>query len=82
MLDRRLNYCSMPDFMPDAFLQGKRVILVAGTHGKTSVTTLLAWLLESAGKKPSFMAGGISLNFGSNYRLGDGGDFIVEGRRI
>jgi len=79
MLDRRLNYCSMPDFMRDAFLQGKRVVLIAGTHGKTSVTTLLAWLLEAAGRKPSFMAGGISLNFDSNYRLGDGGDFIVEG---
>jgi len=79
MLDRRLNYASMPDFMREAFLQGKRVTLVAGTHGKTSITTLLAWLLEQAGRGPSFMAGGISLNFESNYRLGSGEDFIVEG---
>jgi len=79
VLDRRLNYCSMPDFIREAFLQGKRVTLVAGTHGKTSVTTLLAWLLESAGKSPSFLAGGISLNFGSNYTLGKGEDFIIEG---
>jgi UDP-N-acetylmuramate: L-alanyl-gamma-D-glutamyl-meso-diaminopimelate ligase len=79
MLDRRLNYCSMPDFVREAFLQGKRVTLVAGTHGKTSITTLLAWLLEKAGRSPSFLAGGISLNFNSNYRLGEGEDFIVEG---
>ena len=47
--------------------------------GKTSVTSIIAWLLESAGRKPSFLAGGIALNFGSNYTLGTGEDFIVEG---
>jgi UDP-N-acetylmuramate: L-alanyl-gamma-D-glutamyl-meso-diaminopimelate ligase len=79
MLDRRLDYCSMPDFVREAFLSGKRVTLVAGTHGKTSITTLLAWLLEKAGRSPSFLAGGLSKNFNSNYTLGDGEDFIVEG---
>ena len=79
MLDAGLNYCSMPDFIREAFLGGKRVTLVAGTHGKTTVTTLIAWLLEKAGRSPSFMAGGISLDFNANYQLGEGDDFIIEG---
>ncbi len=79
VLNRGLNYCSMPDFIREAFLAKKRVTLVAGTHGKTTITTLLAWLLESAGRSPSFLVGGLSLNFDSNYQLGKGEDFIVEG---
>lgn len=79
VLNSGINYCSMPDFIREAFLAGKRVTLVAGTHGKTSITTLLAWLLESAGRSPSFLVGGLSLNFDSNYQLGKGDDFIIEG---
>ena len=79
VLNSGMNYCSMPDFIREAFLAGKRVTLVAGTHGKTTITTLLAWLLESAGRSPSYLAGGLSLNFNSNYQLGKGADFIIEG---
>jgi UDP-N-acetylmuramate: L-alanyl-gamma-D-glutamyl-meso-diaminopimelate ligase len=79
VLNSGMDYCSMPDFIRETFLAGKRVTLVAGTHGKTSITTLLAWLLESAGRSPSYLAGGISLNFDSSYQLGEGEDFIIEG---
>jgi len=79
LLDRRLPYCSLPDFLRERFFPGKRVTAVCGTHGKTTITTLLAWLLESAGRSPTFLAGGIALNFGGGYRLGTGEDFVIEG---
>jgi UDP-N-acetylmuramate: L-alanyl-gamma-D-glutamyl-meso-diaminopimelate ligase len=79
LLNSGLDYCSMPSFIRETFLANKRVTLVAGTHGKTTITTLLAWILESAGRSPSFLAGGLSLNFDSNYQLGEGEDFIIEG---
>lgn len=58
LLDRRLRYCSLPDFLRERFFPGRRVTAVCGTHGKTTITTLLAWLLESAGRSPTFLAGG------------------------
>jgi UDP-N-acetylmuramate: L-alanyl-gamma-D-glutamyl-meso-diaminopimelate ligase len=79
LLDRRLPYCSLPDFLREHFFAGRRVTAVCGTHGKTTITTLLAWLLESAGRAPTFLAGGIALNFGAGYRLGTGPDFVIEG---
>ena len=79
LLDRRLPYCSLPEFLRERFFPGRRVTAVCGTHGKTTITTLLAWLLESAGRSPTFLAGGIALNFDGGYRLGTGGDFIIEG---
>jgi UDP-N-acetylmuramate: L-alanyl-gamma-D-glutamyl-meso-diaminopimelate ligase len=79
LLDRRLPYCSLPDFLREHFFAGRRVTAVCGTHGKTTITTLLAWLLESAGRSPTFLAGGIALNFGGGYQLGTGEDFVVEG---
>ena len=79
LLDRRLPYCSLPDFLRERFFPGRRVTAVCGTHGKTTITTLLAWLLESAGRSPTFLAGGIALNFDGGYRLGTGEDFVIEG---
>jgi len=78
-LDQRIHFCSMPQILHDEFLRGKEVLVVAGTHGKTTTTSMLAWIFESAGKQPSFLIGGIAENFGSSFRLGDGEHFIIEG---
>ena len=78
-LDQRIQFCSMPQILHDEFLRGKEVLVVAGTHGKTTTTSMLAWIFESAGKNPSFLIGGIAENFGSSFRLGDGEHFIIEG---
>jgi len=79
LLDRRLPYCSLPDFLREHFFPGRRVTAICGTHGKTTITTMLAWLLESAGHSPTFLAGGFALNFDGGYRLGSGEDFVIEG---
>jgi UDP-N-acetylmuramate: L-alanyl-gamma-D-glutamyl-meso-diaminopimelate ligase len=79
VLDERLNFCSLPELMRDRFLRGKHSIVVAGTHGKTTTTSLLAWVLESAGLEPGFFIGGIPTNFGHGARAADGHYFVVEG---
>jgi UDP-N-acetylmuramate: L-alanyl-gamma-D-glutamyl-meso-diaminopimelate ligase len=79
LLDRRIPFCSMPQILHDEFLRGKEVLVVAGTHGKTTTTSMLAWIFQSAAKKPSFLIGGIAENFGSSFHLGDGEHFIIEG---
>ena len=79
MLRLDLNYCSMPQALNRFVAAGKNTLLVAGTHGKTTTSSILAWILHEAGYDPSFMIGGILKNFGSNYRLGKGAYFVVEG---
>jgi UDP-N-acetylmuramate: L-alanyl-gamma-D-glutamyl-meso-diaminopimelate ligase len=79
VLDERLNFCSLPELVRDRFLCGKHSIVVAGTHGKTTTTSLLAWVLESAGLEPGFLIGGIPTNFGHGARAADGHYFVVEG---
>jgi UDP-N-acetylmuramate: L-alanyl-gamma-D-glutamyl-meso-diaminopimelate ligase len=79
MLDERLNYCSLPDLVREFFIRGRHSVVVAGTHGKTTTTSLLAWVLEAAGQAPSFLIGGIPNNFGTGARLGQGNHFIIEG---
>ncbi len=79
VLDERIPFCSMPQILRDEFLAGKEVLVVAGTHGKTTTTSMLAWIFESAGKRPSFLIGGIAENFGRSFGLGDGKHFILEG---
>jgi UDP-N-acetylmuramate: L-alanyl-gamma-D-glutamyl-meso-diaminopimelate ligase len=79
VLDRKLPFCSMPQLLHDEFLRGKEVLVVAGTHGKTTTTSMLAWIFEIAGKQPSFLIGGIAENFGSSFQLGAGDHFILEG---
>ncbi len=79
VLDERIPFCSLPQILHDEFLRGKEVIVVAGTHGKTTTTSMLSWIFHSAGKQPSFLIGGIAENFGSSFALGSGKHFILEG---
>jgi UDP-N-acetylmuramate: L-alanyl-gamma-D-glutamyl-meso-diaminopimelate ligase len=74
-----LNFCSMPQALNRFVAGGKKTLLVSGTHGKTTTSSILAWILLEAGLDPSFMIGGILKNFDSNYRLGNGPYFVVEG---
>lgn len=79
VLSRGLPYLSFPAALSDYFLAGRRSLVVAGTHGKTTSTAMLAWVLEHAGRDPSVMLGGESLDFGGTFKLGDGECFVVEG---
>jgi UDP-N-acetylmuramate: L-alanyl-gamma-D-glutamyl-meso-diaminopimelate ligase len=79
ILDQRIPFCSLPQLLHDEFLRGKEVLVVAGTHGKTTTTSMLAWIFYHAGLDPSFLIGGIAENFGSSFYLGEGKHFILEG---
>lgn len=79
VLDQRMAFCSMPQLLHDEFLAGQEVLVVAGTHGKTTTTSMLSWIFRSAGLDPSFLIGGIAENFGSSFHLGSGKHFILEG---
>ena len=78
-LERKLRYCSLPELLKEFFIRGKRSLVVAGTHGKTTTTSLLAWVFESAGHNPSFLIGGIPRNLGQGARFTDSPWFIIEG---
>ncbi|OEY94580.1 UDP-N-acetylmuramate:L-alanyl-gamma-D-glutamyl-meso-diaminopimelate ligase [Acinetobacter proteolyticus] len=78
MLNQGLPYISGPQFLADHVLQGKHVLGVAGTHGKTTTTTMLAWVLDQAGLNPGFLIGGVPLGFSESARLGGGKYFCVE----
>ncbi len=78
MLNEGLPYISGPQFLADHVLQGKHVLGVAGTHGKTTTTTMLAWVLDQAGLNPGFLIGGVPLGFSESARLGGGKYFCVE----
>src|SRR5246500_1903982 len=79
VLDDKIPFCSLPQILHDEFLRDKEVLVVAGTHGKTTTTSMLSWIFHSAGVKPSFLIGGIAENFGSSFSLGEGKHFILEG---
>ena len=79
LLDQRIDFCSLPQLLHDEFLRGREVLVVAGTHGKTTTTSMLAWIFHSAGLQPSFLIGGMAENFGSSFHLGEGKHFILEG---
>jgi UDP-N-acetylmuramate: L-alanyl-gamma-D-glutamyl-meso-diaminopimelate ligase len=79
VLDQRIPFCSLPQLLHEEFLRGKEVLVVAGTHGKTTTTSMLAWIFHTAGMQPSFLIGGIAENFGSSFHLGQGKHFILEG---
>jgi len=79
ILDEHIPFCSLPQILHDEFLRGKEVLVVAGTHGKTTTTSMLAWIFHSAGLQPSFLIGGIAENFGSSFQIGEGKHFILEG---
>ena len=82
VLDRKIHYGSLPEAIRDTFLWGARSIVIAGTHGKTTTTSLTGWVLTHGGVDPSMLVGGVALNFGqggSSYRIGSGRDFVIEG---
>jgi len=79
VLDRKQRAVSMPALLADEFLRGRTSIVIAGTHGKTTTTSLAAFLLDRAGVSPSFLVGGVPVDFGRSYRLGSGPHFVVEG---
>jgi UDP-N-acetylmuramate: L-alanyl-gamma-D-glutamyl-meso-diaminopimelate ligase len=79
VLDTRIPFQSLPQILHDEFLRGKEVLVVAGTHGKTTTTSMLSWMFHTAGLQPSFLIGGIAENFGSSFQLGQGKHFILEG---
>jgi UDP-N-acetylmuramate: L-alanyl-gamma-D-glutamyl-meso-diaminopimelate ligase len=79
VLDRKIAYRSMPEVLEEEFLPGKHSIVVSGTHGKTTTTAMLAWIFETAAKRPNFLIGGVAENFEKSYGLGGGQEFILEG---
>lgn len=78
VLDRKLYYTSAALVLKEEFLRGRYSLAVAGTHGKTTTTSILAWALESAGLNPSFLIGGVAENFGASFRLTDSEYFVIE----
>jgi UDP-N-acetylmuramate: L-alanyl-gamma-D-glutamyl-meso-diaminopimelate ligase len=78
ILDAGLPYTSGPQWLAEHILQGRHVIAVAGTHGKTTTTAMVAWILECAGLQPGFLVGGVPVNFGVSARLGAGRTFVIE----
>jgi UDP-N-acetylmuramate: L-alanyl-gamma-D-glutamyl-meso-diaminopimelate ligase len=80
ILDEKIPYCSMPQILEKYFIPGHTSIVVAGTHGKTTTTAMLAWIFHLAGRRPDYLVGGVVPNFGErSYGLGGGEEFIVEG---
>ena len=79
MRERGIPHMSLPEALRHFFMSSGHNLVLTGTHGKTTTTSLVAWLLHHAGRDPSFMVGGITGNFGSNFRLGESETFVVEG---
>jgi len=80
VLDEKIPYCSMPQLLEEYFIPGHTSIVVAGTHGKTTTTAMLAWIFQVAGRRPDFLVGGVLRNFKEkSYALGGGEEFIIEG---
>ncbi|WP_168922977.1 UDP-N-acetylmuramate:L-alanyl-gamma-D-glutamyl-meso-diaminopimelate ligase [Polaromonas vacuolata] len=78
ILNQGLAYTSGPQWLAEHMLHGRHVLAVAGTHGKTTTTAMLSWILEYADLKPGFLVGGVPLNFGVSARLGEGKTFVIE----
>ena len=78
ILDTGARYASGPQWLAENVLQGRHVLAVAGTHGKTTTTSMLAWILQHAGREPGFLVGGVPLNFGVSARTGAGSAFVIE----
>ena len=79
VLDEKIPCRSMPQILEEFFIPGHHSIVVTGTHGKTTTTAMLAWIFETAGRRPNFLVGGVAENFGKSYGLGGGEEFILEG---
>ncbi|HMM58451.1 MAG TPA: UDP-N-acetylmuramate:L-alanyl-gamma-D-glutamyl-meso-diaminopimelate ligase [Rudaea sp.] len=78
LLDLRMPYVSGPQWIGENMLAPRRVFAVAGTHGKTTTTAMLAWILDACGRNPGFLVGGVPENFGVSARSGGGNDFVIE----
>jgi UDP-N-acetylmuramate: L-alanyl-gamma-D-glutamyl-meso-diaminopimelate ligase len=78
-LKRRFLYRSLPEVLKDEFIRGRRSLVVAGTHGKTTTTSLAAWIIDQGGLNPTFLVGGVVQNFGVSFRVTDSHYFIIEG---
>src|SRR2546428_1249194 len=78
-LNRKLLYRSLPEVIKEEFIRGRRSLVVAGTHGKTTTTSLAAWVIDQGGLDPSFMVGGVVQNFGVSFRVTESDYFIIEG---
>src|SRR5262252_3478337 len=79
VLNRRLPYRSLPEVLKEEFIRGRRSLVIAGTHGKTTSTSLAAWVMDQGGLNPSFLVGGVVQNFGVSFRVTDSDYFIIEG---
>ncbi|PYJ72954.1 MAG: UDP-N-acetylmuramate:L-alanyl-gamma-D-glutamyl-meso-diaminopimelate ligase [Verrucomicrobia bacterium] len=79
VLSRKLLYLSLPELLRNYFLRGRHNLVVTGTHGKTTTTALLAWIMEEAGREPAYLIGGLPKNFGQGARLNDSKYFVIEG---
>jgi UDP-N-acetylmuramate: L-alanyl-gamma-D-glutamyl-meso-diaminopimelate ligase len=78
-LSRRLTYRSQAEVVKEEFIRGRRSLVVAGTHGKTTATSIATWVMEVGGLNPSFLVGGVGQNFGQSFRVTEGDHFIIEG---
>ncbi len=78
-LNSRLAYRSLPEVLKEEFIRGRRSLVVAGTHGKTTTTSIAAWVMDQGGLDPSFMVGGVVQNFGASFHVTDSDYFIIEG---
>src|SRR5256712_4290825 len=79
VLNRKLFYLSLPEVLQNYVLRGKHNLVITGTHGKTTTTSLLTWIMEKGGRKPSYLIGGIPKNLGQGARLNDSKYFVIEG---
>ena len=79
VLNRKLLYRSQAEIVKEEFIRGRRSLVVAGTHGKTTTTSIAAWVAEVGGLDPSFLVGGIVQNFGASFRVTDSDFFVIEG---
>jgi UDP-N-acetylmuramate: L-alanyl-gamma-D-glutamyl-meso-diaminopimelate ligase len=79
MLNRGMRYRSLPEILKEEFLWDRKSLVVAGTHGKTTTSAMLSWLLQEGGRRPSFFVGGAPKNFPQPFRLDEGEDFVIEG---
>jgi UDP-N-acetylmuramate: L-alanyl-gamma-D-glutamyl-meso-diaminopimelate ligase len=79
MLERKLLYRSQAEVVKEEFIRGRRSLVVAGTHGKTTTTSIAAWVMDQGGLDPTFLIGGVAQNFGVSFRVTDSDFFIIEG---
>ena len=79
VLDEKIRFTSMAALLREEFLLGRESLVVAGTHGKTTTTSMLAWIYEVAGLEPAFLIGGVAENFGTSFRVRESGSFLIEG---